>query len=921
MAAVLLMLLPVLAAPRPAAAHAFLEESDPADNAVLATLPPAITLRFTEPLERSYSQATLYDQAGTAVDGVTLTPGPDDFSMTLEIPPDLDKGTYSVLWQTLSTADGHTAQGYITFTYGSDINVQSVVIPAIVNDAGPPAWLQSVSRWLALVGLAGAVAIWPLWLLVIRPGISPAWQAGPALTGRMHRFALLAIVFALLGSGAALLVQAAATNPSSLVDGLATTLRETRYGHLWLVRIGLFLLYGLVLLRCAWWWPWRRRRPLAVLGLVLAAFLPVPFSLVSHAASQPAGRPMAIASDMAHLLGASLWGGGLAVLAAVLGPTLPMLTAAGRKLVLGRTLPRFSAMALAAWGVMGMTGVYSAWLQVGNWTALRETPYGQSLSLKILLLVPLLALAAFNLLVVTRKIRSAARGEPAVVWSRRFRAAVMAEVILVVVVLLVVGRLIGQAPAREELERQAEQIVVELEGEDWDAALGIAPGTTGVNHFRLEVGGDTLPSDAAALLRLNLPSQATGQRQIELTRAAGNAFEWHGSELALPGEWTVETIIRIPGENDWTAIETVRIDRTPPEVDTPGAPWRFDTGAISGLLLLITGIAGAALAWQSTRPGLRPRLAGLSGAAACLGLLLIVQARIDPTAAQFAATGQVALDPASVERGRAIYTANCLACHGPSGDGDGPAAASLPVPPADLSSAHAAAHADRDMIFWVANGIAGSPMPAFGDTLSDGEIRDVVAYIRAMQQGAIAQRDAPDPELCQVEPRTLANLQALSEDSAPVRVGRDPAEIPSPNSTPVLPEGAPADADTVSGVRATIREMVACSNARDTLRRLALFSDENIRPAFPNGPTEAFAELAAAPPTALPEASRIAIVSFGETRVLPDGRVATSVVLDNPSYHSHDPAALQNPRTASQQVAVAILVQEHGRWLIDEMIY
>ncbi|HEV2067295.1 MAG TPA: copper resistance CopC family protein, partial [Thermomicrobiales bacterium] len=256
LAVALFIVLAAWAPPRLVSAHAFLDESDPADNAILATLPSEITLRFTEPLERSYSQATLYDQAGEEVPGTTGDAGPDDFSMTLDIPPDLPKGTYSVLWQTLSTADGHTAQGYITFTYGSDTNVQSVVIPAVASGAGPPDWLQSVSRWLALLGLAATVAIWPLWLLVIRPGISPAWQVGSELTGRIHRFGLVAIVFALLGSVSALIVQAAATNPSSLIDGLATTVRETRYGHLWATRIALFVLYGLVLLRSAWWWPW-----------------------------------------------------------------------------------------------------------------------------------------------------------------------------------------------------------------------------------------------------------------------------------------------------------------------------------------------------------------------------------------------------------------------------------------------------------------------------------------------------------------------------------------------------------------------------------------------------------------------------------------------------------------------------------------
>jgi hypothetical protein len=190
-----------------------------------------------------------------------------------------------------------------------------------------------------------------------------------------------------------------------------------------------------------------------------------------------------------------------------------------------------------------------------------------------------------------------------------------------------------------------------------------------------------------------------------------------------------------------------------------------------------------------------------------------------------------------------------------------------------------------------------------------------------MQQGEIALRDAPDPAECQVAPRTLANIRELGEAAASAPAVPVVEEIPYPNSTPVLPEGSPADANTVAGVQGVIREMVACSNARDTLRRMALFSDANVGPAFPEGPTAAFVELAAAPATALPVESRIAVVNFGETRLMADGRVAMSVVLDNPSYHSHSALALQNPTTANQQVAVAILVRENDQWRIDEMIY
>lgn len=908
---------------KPAAAHAFLESSDPAANAVLPQAPAAATLRFSEPLERSYSRADLYDRFGATVPGATSRAGDDEYAMVLDLPPGVPAGTYTILWRSLSTADGHTATGYVTFTVGTTADVWTVVLPEVASATAPPAWLQAGARGLALLGLAGAVAVWPVWLLVLRPAISPAWQAGPELARRARRIATWSVALALLGSLLALALQADATD-----SGLWATLSGTRYGRIWALRAALLLAFAAALAACGWWWP-RRRRGAAILALALAALLPLPFSLVAHAAAQPVGRTAAVAADVAHLLGASLWVGGLVVLAGALVPTLRALTPAGRRVVLSRALPRFSALALVAWAVLGLTGAYAAWLQVGNWTALRTTDYGRSLTLKVLLLVPLLLLGAFNLLVVTRRIRRARTGQLAAVWSGHFRTAVVAELALVAVVLLVVGRMIGQAPAREALAQRAGQMVIPLEAAGGEATLGLAPGATGLNHFRLEVGGDPLPAETRALIRLALPSQGITEQQLDLTRAAGNGFEWHGSELGLPGDWTFTVVVRQPGTEDWVATETLAIGTEPPRVDLPAPAWRFDAAAIPGLALIALGMAGVVVAWQAGRSPLRREGLGLGTVALAVGLVLVVQARVDPAVARLASANALPADQATVTRGRAIYQANCLTCHGPGGRGDGPAAASLDRPPADLTAGHAAAHRDEDMFFWVQNGIAGSPMPAFGGELSDAEIRDVLGYVRSLQGNAQTARDAPAPTECTVAPRTVEGIAAVaatpvapgSEVSPPSRSAAPPGGPAATAPTP--PAGTPADQATVAAVTAAIRERVACANARDTLRDLALFSDANIRQTFPKGPTDAFAGLVQQPGTPLQPELWISVVSVNDVRVLDDGRVAAVVTVDNPTSHTHLTGTTQDPATATQETAVLLFVPggPDGRWLIDEIRY
>lgn len=104
------------------------------------------------------------------------------------------------------------------------------------------------------------------------------------------------------------------------------------------------------------------------------------------------------------------------------------------------------------------------------------------------------------------------------------------------------------------------------------------------------------------------------------------------------------------------------------------------------------------------------------------------------------------LDGRDIMRGAALYQAQCAACHGAELEGQpdwqvpGPDGV-LPAPPHD-ETGHTWHH-DNGLLFdytrrggeaaLAARGITGftSGMPAFGDTLSDDEIWDILAYIRS----------------------------------------------------------------------------------------------------------------------------------------------------------------------------------------------
>lgn len=89
-------------------------------------------------------------------------------------------------------------------------------------------------------------------------------------------------------------------------------------------------------------------------------------------------------------------------------------------------------------------------------------------------------------------------------------------------------------------------------------------------------------------------------------------------------------------------------------------------------------------------------------------------------------------DPA---KGKQSYNQVCASCHGPGGKGDGPAAASLNPKPRDHTDAkYMSSISDEYMFKVISQGGAAvgksQLMPAWGGTLSEQDIGNVIAYIR-----------------------------------------------------------------------------------------------------------------------------------------------------------------------------------------------
>ena len=89
----------------------------------------------------------------------------------------------------------------------------------------------------------------------------------------------------------------------------------------------------------------------------------------------------------------------------------------------------------------------------------------------------------------------------------------------------------------------------------------------------------------------------------------------------------------------------------------------------------------------------------------------------------------VAVDAASIGRGKAIYTAECASCHGSSGRGDGPGAKDLEKSPGDMTKL--GSQSDGALFWKITEG--KKPMASFAKKLTEPQRWDVINYLHTLK--------------------------------------------------------------------------------------------------------------------------------------------------------------------------------------------
>lgn len=165
-------------------------------------------------------------------------------------------------------------------------------------------------------------------------------------------------------------------------------------------------------------------------------------------------------------------------------------------------------------------------------------------------------------------------------------------------------------------------------------------------------------------------------------------------------------------------------------------------------------------------------------------------------------------------QGKDLFTKlQCATCHGETGAGDGPSAPTLkdnwglPLPPRDFNTgAFRGGSTGRDLYLRIHNGLAGTPMPPFGEGIMTPDERwSLVLYIQSLRRKDIEVNDMLAPSDGNIRATRVRKL--LTDPMDPAWESLDTFRIPV---NPLWPEPDPIPAVAVHAVHDGKRVAILC---------------------------------------------------------------------------------------------------------------
>jgi copper transport protein len=480
-------------------AHASLVATEPRDGSMVAQAPKTVQLRFNEPVTPAVVR--VIDAEGRVRDDAAVHALDETISITL--PDGLPPGTQVVSYRVIS-ADGHPVAGSMLFSVGMG---KSAVVPVASDSVlAVLIWLSRIALYIGLFAGVGGTFF-------------DAWIA-PDRARRTMTIAAMWLGFC----GAVVSLGCQGLDLLGLPIGGILTIAP------WQAAIATSLAPSLLIAAAAMGLGAASQRCVSIsaaraLSGVAMAGVGLSLAASGHAGTaspQWATRP----AVFLHGAGVAYWVGALLPLMALARGPLQTLLAA---------LNRFSRAAVPVVGILVLTGLVLAIIQLESFRALVDTKYGWILSIKVTLVAVLLGFAALNRFRLTPALQAGSTG------TRPLLRSIAIECAVVVGILALVAGWRFTPPPRSLVSAAHPPLVLHIHSDKVMFQVLVSPGTSGTDTVVLQIlSGDFGPLEAKEVT-LILSQPERGIEPFERGAVREPDGNWIARNVPIPfaGRWRV----------------------------------------------------------------------------------------------------------------------------------------------------------------------------------------------------------------------------------------------------------------------------------------------------------------------------------------------------------------------------------------------
>jgi copper transport protein len=241
---------------------------------------------------------------------------------------------------------------------------------------------------------------------------------------------------------------------------------------------------------------------------------------------------IAFAADVVHVAAASTWVGGLAFTLLAL-----LLAGSDRWPLASRAVPLFSTLAVGAVVTLIAAGTLRGYEEVRSFHGLWDTTYGLLLLAKVALVLPLLALGAYNNRFAVPRLK---RQVASAIEQRRFLRAAGAELLIMATIVGVTAVLVTEPPAKASIT-PPKFVTDTVPIGNLELNYIFDPARTGPNVIHLYFFEQTGPPANVDEVKLSatLSSKNLGPIRIPLQRIVPSHYTTSSAVFPLPGDWRV----------------------------------------------------------------------------------------------------------------------------------------------------------------------------------------------------------------------------------------------------------------------------------------------------------------------------------------------------------------------------------------------